>query len=321
MGNAARALHRPAMARRVRWYMRRLDFRPKLVVLMQQAARHDLLSHFPDAVAVYYCHDLFGYGFASRAALEEEATCCRGVDQVWTTSEAHRKRLEEHNPHTHHIPHAVDERWWDSYRHVRPEDWDRIPPPRAVFTGPYQTEKLDTEMLVEVAGRRPGINFVFVGPLQIRPNEKQLMDHAQNTPNMHWLGGRRLEQLPGYIEGADVLMLPYRLDDANAPLIGLGVKFYEYMISGKPVCATPYTPFETAERDVMYVAKGSDAWAQALDQCLAEGSGDLAHRRESLARRNTYDKRIEQQRLLLSGTSTDRKRTTDSDAQPTAEDA
>ncbi len=299
VGNAIRTLHRPALVRRVRRYLKQLGFRPKLLVLMQQAVRYDLLPAFPDATTVYYCHDLFGYGLASEAALAEEAECCRRVDQVWATSDAHRQRLAEYSPRIHHVPHAVDERWWDEHRHDRPEEFDRIAAPRVLFTGPYQTEKLDTELLIEVARKRPGMNFVFVGPLYVRPSERDLMDQAQRTPNMHWLGGRPLEQLPGYIDGADVLMLPYRLDDENVPLIGLALKFYEYMISGKPICATPYTCFETDARDLITVAKGPDAWAKALDRCVAERGHDLAGRREALARQNTYAERIEQQRTLL----------------------
>jgi glycosyltransferase involved in cell wall biosynthesis len=317
VGNAMRALHRPALAKRIRRYMTQLGFRPKLLVLMQQAVRYDLLPDFPDAATVYYCHDLFGYGFASQTALAEEAECCRRVDQVWTTSDALRQRLWKHNPGTHHVPHALDEQWWDRCRHDRPEEFHRIAAPRALFTGPYQTEKLDTELLIEVAERRPGMNFVFVGPLYARPSERHLIDRAQKIPNMHWLGERRLEQLAGYIDGADVLMLPYRLDDVNASFIGLGVKFYEYMISGKPVCATPYTRFETVASDLITVANGPDAWAEALDRSLAERGRDLADRRESLARQNTYDRRIEQQRLLLTAQGAHRDRTTDLSEPPT----
>lgn len=299
-GNLMRALHRPLLFRRVRRYITRLDLKPTLFVLMQQAARHDLVPLFPQTRTVYYCHDLFQYGLASEAALKEEAKCCRRVDNVWTTSDAHRQRLARHNRHTHHLPHAVDERWWDAHKDEHPEELDRIAAPRALFTGPYQTEKLDTELLIQVARRRPEINFVFVGPLSVRPSEQQLMDKAQREPNMHWLGQRRLEQLPGYIAAADVLLLPYRLDFENASLAGLGVKFYEYMISGRPVCATPYAPFETGASDLITIASGADDWVAALDRCIAERRDDgLAKRRVALARRNTYAQRIEQQRLIL----------------------
>ena len=115
-------------------------------------------------------------------------------------------------------------------------------------------------------------------------------------------------------------MLPYRLDDESVPLSGLAVKFYEYMISGKPVCTTPYTRFETAVSGIITVAEGPDAYAQGLDRCLAERRGDLAERRESLARQNTYSERIEQQRLLLNGESALSSLTADSDAPTTGED-
>ena len=59
-GHALRALHRPAMLRRVGRYMDELHLHPRLVVLLQQAARYDLLAAYPDATRLYYCHDLFG---------------------------------------------------------------------------------------------------------------------------------------------------------------------------------------------------------------------------------------------------------------------
>ena len=303
-GRVLRALHRPAMLRRVRRYMHELRFRPNRVVLMQQAARYDLLSGFPDATSIYYCHDLFGYGDAAAAALAEEAECCRRVDQVWTTSEAGRQRLAEHNPHTHHVPHAVDEAWWDEHRDDLPAEYERIAPPRVVFTGVVQTEKIDLPLLMEVARLRSDMNFIFVGPLQVRSSERVLMARAERIPNMYWLGGRRVEELPGYIAGAQALMLPYRLDDPNARFIGLALKFYEYLISGKPVCATPFTLFETEAPELITVAEGADEWVEALDRAVVETDPDIARRRQALARRNTYRQRLEQQRALLAGGST-----------------
>jgi len=311
-GNAMRAVHRPVLLRRVHGYMKQLGFQPTLVVFMQQAVRHDLLPAFLDATSVYYCHDLFGYGLASEAALAEEAVCCQRVDQVWTTSQLQRQRLAEYNAHTYHVPHAVDERWWDQHRRDRPEEFERIASPRAVFTGAYDTKKLDTELLVEIARRRPALNLVFVGPLRIRPNEHSLIGRAKEMPNMHWLGGRSVEQLPGYIEGADVLMLPYRLDEETSRASGLPLKFYEYMISGTPVCSTPFTRFETDASGLITVVSGADAWVKALDECIGEPGRSLAERREALARQNTYKQRIQQQRLLLTAVTAREESTTDS---------
>ena len=303
-GRMLRDLHRPAMLRRVQRYMDELRFTPRLVVLMQQAVRYDLVAAYPDATSIYYCHDLFGYGNASAAALAEEVEGCRRVDQVWTTSEALRQRLAEHNPRTHHVPHAVDVAWWDGNSRDLPPEYERIAQPRVVFTGVVQTAKIDLQLLMEVARLRPEMNFVFVGPLQVRSSERALMDRALHTPNLHWLGARDVKQLPSYIAGAQALILPYRLDYLNAPFIGLSLKFYEYLISGKPVCATPYTIFETEARDLIEVADGADKWVKALDRITSEAKPELARRRQTLARRNTYAERLELQRAMLTGVST-----------------
>ena len=302
-GNWLRAWHRPAMVLRLRRYLKQLGMAPKLVVLMQLAVRHDLLDAFPRATSVYYCHDLFGYGAATKPAFDEEAECCRRVDQVWATSEIQRQRLAAFNSRTYLMPHAVDERWWDHHCNERPTEYSSIGRPRIVFTGVVQTEKIDLELLIEAARLRPNVSFVFVGPHQIRPAEEALMRRARQAKNLHWLGERRVEQLPGYIAGADVLMLPYRLDDPNTPYIGQSLKFFEYMISGKPVIVTPYTRFAADVQDLITIAEGAAAWAEALDTTVTDRDPGVAARREALARRNTYRQRINQQRALLDGTA------------------
>lgn len=304
-GHMLRDLHRPAMLRRVRRYTDTLRFKPRLVVLMQQAARYDLVEAYREATSIYYCHDLFGYGNASAAALAEEVEGCRRVDQVWTTSEALRRRLEEHNPRTHHVPHAVDEAWWDDHRDDVPAEYEWIAPPRVVFTGVVESEKIDLSLLVEVARLRSEMNFVFVGSVQVRSSQRALMAQAASMPNMHWLGGRRVEELPAYIAGAQALMLPYRLDDPTARFRGLALKYYEYLISGKPVCATPFTPFETEAPELISVAEGADEWVVSLDRAVAEVDPEKVRQRQALARRNTYRERLEQQRALLAGGSSD----------------
>ena len=129
------------------------------------------------------------------------------------------------------------------------------------------------------------------------------MQRARQAKNLHWLGERGVDQLPGYIAGADVLMLPYRLDNPNTPYIGLSLKFFEYMISGKPVIVTPYTRFPADVQDLITIAEGAAAWVEALDTIVTDRDPAAAARREALARRNTYRQRINQQRALLDGTA------------------
>ena len=75
------------------------------------------------------------------------------------------------------------------------------------------------------------------------------------------------------------------------------------MISGKPVIVTPYTRFAADVQDLITIAEGAAAWAEALDTTVTDRDPGAAARREALARRNTYRQRINQQRALLDGTA------------------
>jgi glycosyltransferase involved in cell wall biosynthesis len=298
-GNALRALHRPLMYHRIRRYLRELSFAPRIVVLMQQAARHDILKHFPNCLTIYYCHDLYGYGGASAAVLREERRCCESVDVVFTTSEAHRRRLVQYNEHTFHIPHAVDIEWWESGYQVAPIEYSNIPKPRALYAGAVQSRKVDFGLLAECARARPNWNFVLVGRLEDESFAPGELKALRDASNVHLLGARPFQELPGYIAGADALMLPYRMGE-NYRMAGLAAKFYEYLVSGKPVLTTPYTEFETDSRDLLKIVEGVAAWIEALDVALAEVDPDKSNRRRDLARANSYSARIDMQQQLLS---------------------
>lgn len=298
LGNRLRGLHRPVMLHRIRRYLQELNFDPSIVILMQQAARYDILNAFPDCVTIYYCHDLYGYGEASEAALVEERRCCESVDMVWTTSEAHRQRLGEFNPRTHHIPHALDLDWWERGKDVLPPEYAEIPGPRAVYTGAVQAKKLDFDLLAKCARAKPEWSFVLVGDIEDKAFALDAFRALRNCTNVHFLGPRPFERLPGYIAGADALLLPYR-NWENARLAGLAAKFFEYLISGKPIVTTPFTEFEIDDRDLLSIAADVAGWSEALDAALAGDSEGKAERRCALARANSEEVRVQLQRRLL----------------------
>lgn len=307
-GSLLRSLHRPWMLGRIRGYMKQLDFRPRLLVLFQQPSRCDLLAGLPHELSVYYCYDLYGHGNADAATAAIEESCCTRVDAVFTTSAVLKDRLQAWNAMTGHVPHAVDVTWWEA-------NWDRVPPeygviphPRAVYTGVLQ-EKIDWKLLCELATMRPALQLVLTGPVLTDHIERKWLDEVRSLENIHLLGPRDVKVLPGFLAGADVLLLPYVLD-SNRRSAGLALKFYEYFISGKPVLATPYTDFEMGERDLLYVDRDAASWAARIDDVLAhpEREQERSARRAALARANTYAHRVAQQRAILERISASRAR-------------
>jgi glycosyltransferase involved in cell wall biosynthesis len=304
-GSLLRTLHRPWMLRRIRAYMKQLDFHPRLLVLVQQPTRIDLLAGLPHELSVYYSYDLYGHGKADPATLALEQACCRRVDAVFTTSIFMRARLTRANDRTYHIAHAVDPAWWQDNQHVVPPEYADILRPRIVYTGVLQA-KMDLDLLRSLAVLRPNLHLVLVGPLAGGQVDAEALARLNALTNVHMLGARDVAALPGYIAQADFLMLPYRLDPRpDAPpdmrARGLALKFFEYFISGRPVLVTPYTDFELSERDLLYVEPDAESWAARIDAVLADPEREqgLAERRIALARQNTYAHRVAQQRAIL----------------------
>jgi glycosyltransferase involved in cell wall biosynthesis len=297
LGNSLRRLHRPFYVQRIKHYLKQLNFKPKLVVLLQLAARHDILKFFPAPCTIYYSHDLYGYGHVNVPALEELKKCCRAVDMVWTTSEMQRKQLAAYSSNAHHFPHAVDIDWWKNNHRIVPEEYASIKPPRAVYTGVFH-EKIDLPLLVDVATKKPEWNLVFVGPVSEQKLNAEILKKARSLPNMHFLEEKKPAQLAGYIAGADLLMLPYVADETRR-FAGLALKFYEYMISGKPIISTPYTELETDAKDLLSISAKTDDWISFFDSCLKNRDLEKEKQRVALAHKNSYKTRLETQRGIL----------------------
>ncbi|MCB2153939.1 glycosyltransferase [bacterium] len=296
MGNSLRAVHRPFDRRRIRKYLGALGWEPDLVVLFQLPVRHDLLAMFPKATTAYYCSDIYGFGEATPGELQEEEACCRKVDLIFTTSEVLKNRLVRFNPRTYHIPHAVDRDWWESGSGQSPPEFSGIPKPRCVFTGAV-FERLDFDLLLKCAQLRKDWQFVLVGPV-IRDSSE--IQQLRGEKNVSLLGHRAWEAIPGYLNGADVLMVPFRRNPV-AENLGLPLKFYEYAMSGKPILSTDFGPFEFPDPSLAVRYQTAQEWSDYLEYIASSPSEEAkkAERRRSIALENTYESRLELQRAAF----------------------
>src|SRR5262249_23109902 len=125
-----------------------------------------------------------------------------------------------------------------------PEDVAGLQGPVVGFFGLIE-RFIDLELIDWLAEQRPSWQFVFVGRVAV-PGES-----LPRRTNVHFLGQRPYEALPGYGKRFDVSIIPYRAGDwsfhANP------IKLREYLAMGKPVVAVQ-TPQVQAFADVVEVA-------------------------------------------------------------------
>jgi glycosyltransferase involved in cell wall biosynthesis len=111
-----------------------------------------------------------------------------------------------------------------------PEDQDSIPHPRLGFYGVID-ERMDLALIDGIAKARPDWHLVMIGPVA-KIDPKNLPDR----PNIHYLGGKSYPELPRYLAGWDVALLPFARNESTRFISP--TKTPEYLAAGKPVVST-----------------------------------------------------------------------------------
>ena len=190
---------------------------------------------------VYHCVDDLAAQPCMPVALieEEEEALCTAADQVFVTSPELLRTRGRHNPHTRYDPNVADVAHFARARDRSlpiPTDLLALPSgPRLGFIGAVSGYKLDLDLLVRLAEHRPDCQVVLIGRVGEGDPDTDLRPLAR-CPNVHLLGPRLYGQLPAYLRGFDLALLPCPLNAYTRSMFPM--KFFEYVAAGVPVVAT-----------------------------------------------------------------------------------
>ncbi|WP_210521013.1 glycosyltransferase family 1 protein [Hymenobacter terricola] len=189
---------------------------------------------FHPALTVYDCMDeLANFKFAAPELKSREQELFRKADLVFTGGHTLYEAKREQHPDAHPFPSSIDKAHFGQARGplAEPADQAAIPHPRIGFFGVVD-ERLDIELLRELAHNHPEWQFVIIGPVvKIDPAT------LPRTPNVHYLGGKDYKELPAYLKGWDVATLLFA-DNESTKFIS-PTKTPEYLAAGNPVVSTP----------------------------------------------------------------------------------
>ena len=220
--------------------------------------------------------ELSKFKFAPVKLLELEQELIDSADIVFTGGSSLYEAKKDRHSNVHCFPSSVDRVHFLKARahQFDPADQEDLPRPRLGFYGVID-ERFDTELLDEVASLRPDWSFVMVGPV-VKISE----DDLPKRPNIHYLGGKTYDQLPAYLSGWDVALMPFAMNESTQFISP--TKTPEYLAGGKPVVSTPirdvvrhYGKLEA----VKFADNAADFVAQcekALELSYAPESGWLA---------------------------------------------
>ena len=294
----ARRINRRLLLRALQRWMRATGFhQPILWTFLPTPLTLDLMQELDPDLSVYYCiDDLASSSPSARRISRTEPELFRRADLVFVTSEKLRQRAARFNRRVHLFPFGVSFERFERIRQAAdavPEDLARLPRPVAGYVGGLH-QWVDQGLLAAVAERLPQVHFVLVGPVQTD------VSRLGRCANVHLLGGRAHEDVPRYIKGFDVGIVPYESSEYTDHVYP--TKLNEYLAMGIPVVATDLPEIRRFNREhgqVVAVADSADAFARAIRTALADRAEDAVTRRIETARQNSWSARIAQMSALI----------------------
>ena len=179
---------------------------------------------------VYDCMDeLSHFRGAPRQLVQRENALFKAADLVFTGGRSIYNAKRSRHPDVHCFPSSVDAKHFERTAGEHPLHAD-IPRPRLGYCGVID-ERINLDLVDAIAKARPEWNIVMVGPVaKIDPEQLPRRD------NIHWLGQQSYDDLPRFIKGWDVCLMPFALNDATKFISP--TKTLEYMACGRPSVST-----------------------------------------------------------------------------------
>jgi UDP-galactopyranose mutase len=228
------------------------------------------------AAAVYDCMDeLSLFLGAPPELLRFEEQLLEYADVMFTGGPSLFRAKQSRHPNVHCFSSSVDSA---HFRLRRPDgtavseadDQAELPHPRLGFYGVID-ERLDLEIIDRVAGAHPDWQIVLVGPVvKIDP------DRLPRKPNLHYFGQRTYDELPRYLAGWDVCLLPFARNEATKFISP--TKTLEYMAAELPIVSTPITYVAEPYGHIVYLGETPDEFVRACEAAMTASTEERAAR-------------------------------------------
>jgi glycosyltransferase involved in cell wall biosynthesis len=240
------------------------------------------------SLVIYDCMDeLSAFKNAPPNLSQKETLLLKQADLVFTGGYSLYEAKQKSHPSIYPFPSSIDKSHFSKARILETIPFDHlgIPHPRIGFFGVVD-ERFDIGLLRDVAAAKPEWQFVIIGPtVKIDPSTLPV------AINIHYLGGKSYDDLPAYLSGWDVAMIPFARNESTQFISP--TKTPEYLAGGIPVVSTsirdvvkPY-----GDQGLVYIAdepndfikgiewgldkRNDPEWLKAVDDFLANISWDI----------------------------------------------
>jgi len=289
----ASSINRFTLSRSVKQWMRSAHFHnPVIFTFLPTPLAQALIRDVEPVLVVYYCVDnMAGSSPDAQHLRPWEDILFQEADLVLVTSEAIRERAEQYAAHVFSFPSGVDFSKFASALESSslPDELAVLPRPIIGYVGAL-SGVFDQNLLLEMAKQLPLATFVLVGPFFTD------VSRLKTYPNIKLLGPRPHDEIPAYIKGFDVALIPYLRTDFTDSVYSC--KLNEYLAMGKAVVSTnirEVRAFGERSPDTVLIGQDSSDFIEKLKNAISDvhiHSQEMKAHRVAVAKENTWEKRF-----------------------------
>ncbi len=252
-------------------------------------------GHMDEQAIVFDCMDqLSQFRGAPKELIRRERELLAIADVVFAGGPKIGKDKIKYNANTHTFGCGVDVAHFGKARADEtevPADVADLPGPVFGFFGCVD-ERIDYDLLAKLADANPAGSVVVIGPpIKVDPAS------FPQRPNLHWLGARDYQQLPAYVKGFDVCLMPFALNEATEFINP--TKALEYMATARPVVSTAVEDVVLQFSDVSQVARSHEEFIAFCRRAAVHPDRATIERGLAMAGRNSWESIVARMEELI----------------------
>ncbi len=233
---------------------------------------------------IYYSRDnLMTVPYWEKHGVRIEPIIIKKADVVVANSPHLAEMAKKHNVNSYYVGQGCDtEKYRAASFNDIPKDLKKISGPIIGYVGLLTERRLDVEIIERIAIARPTWSVVLVGPQEESFKKCELHKYD----NVHFLGAKKPDELPAYVNGFDVCINPQivnELTKGNYPR-----KIDEYLAAGKITVAT-YTPTMEVFRGYCFLAEKPEDYITLIEKGLKENNTKRALKRSHFAASHSWE--------------------------------
>ncbi len=263
---------------------------PILISFLPTPLAQSLIDDIDPVLVLYYCADyMSGRSEGAKRLMKYEDAFYAKADAVLCTSHVLLERAERFNHRVFLIPAGVEFMKFEAARKEAaiPDDLAALPRPIVGYVGAISAV-FDQELLVHAARALPAVTFALVGP------EFADISLLKTCSNIKLLGKRPHSDVPSYIKGFDVALIPYVKNVFTDAVYSC--KLNEYLAMGVQVIATDMREIRLyieQHGDVVAIAKDQNEFVQKISLAIAASATDGEMARIAAAQANSWGHRFD----------------------------